>query len=81
MFFQHLEHQAADIGCARQRVLQKSPHLLGHAAVMRVHPESVLPGASGDMDFADAVEPQAVDGGIGIVTVVDGIAPDVVEVE
>ena len=81
MFLQHLEHHTAGLGCARQRIFQQLPDLLWHPAVMRVHPETFLPGAAGHMKFADAVQPHVIDHGEGVATMVDRVAPDIMQIE
>jgi len=81
MYLQYLEHHASYLWCARQRVFQQLPHRLRHAAIMRVHPETFLPRATGHMDFANAIQPHAVDHGVGVEMMVDRVAPDIVQVE
>jgi hypothetical protein len=46
-----------------------------------VHPETVVPGAAGDVDLRHPIEPHAVDSGECSVTVIDRVAPHVMQVQ
>ena len=52
---EHLEHYPAGYGATRKSVFEQLPHRFRNTAVVCVHPETVVTGSAGNMDFRHRV--------------------------
>src|SRR5262245_46542694 len=81
VLLQYFKYDPGQIRTARQRVLQQLPHRFGHAPVVRIHPEPLVPGSAGDVYLDNPIERHTVDRLEWVEAVVHRVAVNVVQVE